>query len=75
MTNQEKIKQADKLIREVLISEVEIINGNETSLKMMSKDIVDTIVNHWYLYREPEIFMSEDGEEIDEFLNVEEYRY
>mgnify|MGYP000860792518 FL=1 len=42
---------------------------------MMSKDIVDTIVNHWYLYREPEIFMSEDGEEIDEFLNVEEYRY
>ena len=70
MTNQEKIKQADKLIREVLISEIEIINGNETSLKYMSNDVIDNIVEHWYCYRESEIFINENGVEIDEFLNI-----
>lgn len=75
MTNEEKIKQAEQLIREVLISESEMINGNETSLKSMSKDILDAMVSHWYCYREKEIFMSEDGLEIDEFINIEEYRY
>ena len=75
MTNEQKIKQAEQLIREVLIDEQKMNNGNDTSLKEMSKDVVDSIVNHWYCYREPKVFISEDGVEIDEFLNVEEYRY
>jgi len=75
MTNEQKIKQAEQLIKEVLIDEQKMNNGNDTSLKEMSKDIVDSIVKHWYCYREPEIFISEGGLEIDEFLNVEEYEY
>ena len=75
MTNTEKIKQAEQLIREVLISENENENLNKCSLSFMSDDIVNTIVSKWYVFRESEVFLSSDGEEIDEYLRVEEYKY
>ena len=75
MTNEEKIKQAEQLIREVLISENENENLNKCSLGCMSDDIVDTIVNHWYVLRQPKIFISENGEEIDEILNTGDFKY
>jgi len=75
MTNKQKIKQAEKLIREVLISELEIENINDCSLLLIKDDVVNAIVNHWYVLRESEIFMNEQGVELDEFLNIEEYKY
>ena len=72
MTNVEKIKRAEILIREVLIDEQESFNGNDSSLNSMQNDVLWHLVNHWYTVRESCIFQNEEAIEIDEYLNVEE---
>jgi hypothetical protein len=72
MTNVEKIKRAEMLIREVLIDEQENFNGNDSALASIELDVLYHIVNHWYTVRESSIFQNEEGIEIDEYLCVEE---
>ena len=73
MTNKEKILEANRLIKEVLLSEFEKENGNNNSLSFLDGITVEFIVEHWYIFREKEVFINDNGEEIDEFLNIEEY--
>ena len=75
MTNDEKIKKANELIKEVLINEIELDNVNDSSLLIIDDDVYKYLVNFWYTNLETEIFVTEDGEfEIDEYLNVEEIK-
>lgn len=68
-----EINKTLKLI--FMVENQTIINGNDSSLKRLDFDVLEKLVDYWYNYRESQIFMNEDGIEIDEFLNVNEYKY
>jgi hypothetical protein len=52
-----------------------LLNGNDSSLKRLDDEVLEMLVDYWYNYKEKVIFINENGEEIDEFLNVEEYKF
>lgn len=74
MTNEEKIKKANELIKEVLLSEFNNTNFNKNSLKHLDQITAEHIVNYWYLAMEQEVFLNDNGEELDEFLCIEEIK-
>jgi hypothetical protein len=74
MTIHNKIILAEKLIKDVLLSEIDNTPGN-TYLNHFSNEIISFIVNHWYCHgRCADIFQNHNGIEIDEYLNVEEIK-
>ena len=73
MTNQEKIEEVNRLLMEVARCENE--NYNESSFRFLEISPVCLVVDWWYTHLEPKIFINEQGEEIDEYLNVEEYKF
>jgi hypothetical protein len=48
MTNQNKVEQASKLLLEVIKSEKENDNLNDSSLRFLNKDLLAIIVDYWY---------------------------
>jgi hypothetical protein len=52
-----------------------LLNENDSLLHLIDDDILNFLVNHWYTCREPQLFFNENGVEIDEYLNIEEYRF
>lgn len=48
---------------------------NESVLCFLDDDILNFLVNYWYTCREKQIFQNEHGIEIDEYLNIEEYKF
>jgi hypothetical protein len=65
----------DKLIWLMQYERENLINGNDSALKNLDTGVLDILVDYWYNFIEKEIFMNEQGIEIDEFLNVEEYKF
>jgi hypothetical protein len=52
-----------------------LLNENDSLLHLIDDDILNFLVNHWYTCRERQLFFNENGVEIDEHLNVEEYTF
>ena len=72
----QEVNEINKTLKEVFRVENEtLINGNDSALKRLDFYVLEKLVDYWYNYREKTIFMNEEGVEIDEFLNVEEYKY
>ena len=71
MTNIEKIRTANVLIKEVLTYESQRAIKN-TALKKLSPEVVSQIVNYWYTQGLcPDIFSNEEGVEIDEYIEIQ----
>lgn len=76
LTSEALVKEInDKLIWILQHERGTLINGNDSSLRLLDDEVLNLLVDYWYNYKEPEIFMNEEGIEIDEFLNVEEYKF
>jgi hypothetical protein len=76
MTNKEKIELVNRLLIEVKTDECNEENYNESSFRFLEHTPSCLVVDYWYNHLEPQIFVSEKtGLEIDEHLNVEEYRF
>lgn len=74
-THQE-VLEINKTLKEVIRYEIENLkNGNETSLMRLDDYVLEYLVDYWYTCREKQIFMNDQGIEIDEYLNVEEYKF
>ena len=74
-THQE-VLEINKTLKEIIRYEIENLkNGNETSLMRLDDYVLEYLVDYWYNYREKTIFINEKGIEIDEYLNVEEYKF
>lgn len=74
-THQE-VLEINKTLKEVFRYEIENLkNGNESSLMRLEDYVLEYLVDYWYNYRETTIFTNEKGVEIDEYLNVEEYKF
>jgi len=72
----EKGRKANELLKEIFGFEAENQdNSNDSALQELEDAVINKIVDFWYLNRTPKIFMNDDGVEIDEFLNVEEYKF
>jgi len=71
MTNEEKIKQANRLIKEVLVSEYDDKNLNDSSLKHLEQVVSEKIVNHWYLLINKEVFTNKDKKELNDYLETQ----
>jgi hypothetical protein len=72
----EKGRKANELLKEIFGFEAENQeNLNDSALQELEDAVINKIVDFWYLNRTPKIFMNDDGVEIDEFLNVEEYKF
>lgn len=73
MTNKDKIKLANKLIKEVLIDNYKNEINYDEQFDEFNKSILWVITNYWYLHDMPIIFADENGYEIDEwYYNDEE---
>lgn len=76
LTSEALVKEInDKLIWILQHERGTLINGNDSSLRLLDDEVLNLLVDYWYNYKETEIFMNEEGIEIDEFLNVEEYKF
>jgi len=74
-THQE-VLEINKTLKEVFRSEEKLLeNGNESSLMRLEDCVLEMLVNYWYNYRDKKVFTDENGIEIDEYLNVEEYQF
>lgn len=71
-----KLKQIELLLREVIKEEIKINNSNDSFIGQLSDEVIEYIVNHWYINRTKHIFYSDDMRmELDEYLNIEELKF
>jgi hypothetical protein len=74
-THQE-VLEINKTLKEVFRDEIKNLkNGNESALMRLDDYVLEYLVDYWYNYREKTVFTNKQGIEIDEFLNVEEYKF
>lgn len=72
----QKVLEINKTLKEVFRDEIKNLkNGNESALMRFDDYVLEYLVDYWYNYREKTVFANEQGIEIDEFLNVEEYKF
>jgi hypothetical protein len=71
-----EMNEINKTLKEIFKEENnKILNGNDSSLMRLDNEVLEMLVSYWYNFREKEIFTNKNGVEIDEFLNVEEYKF
>jgi hypothetical protein len=71
-----EMNEINKTLKEIFKEENNnILNGNDSSLMRLDNEVLEMLVSYWYNFREKEIFTNKNGVEIDEFLNVEEYKF
>jgi len=76
LNTHQEANEINKMFKEIFREEIKnVTNANESALIRIDDFVLEYLVDYWYTCRQSEIFLNNDGLEIDEFLNVEEYKF
>lgn len=52
-----------------------LLNGNDSSLKRLDDEVLEMLVDYWYKYKSSAIIKNKKGLELDELLEVHNYKF
>ena len=64
----ELVKQANEILKKILIENEEKDLWLEESFKDLDDELVLQIVQYWYLFRTPVAFYSDSGLDLEEYI-------